>query len=97
MLRVQVAGRFVSQHNPGLMHNRACYRYPLLLTPRQLTRSMSRAMIHADEGQHFRNSFSNSAAFIASQQQREGDIFFNGQTGNKMKGLKDDSDALTAN
>jgi hypothetical protein len=58
---------------------------------------MSLAMIHADEGQHFRNSFSNSAAFIASQQQREGDIFFNGQTGNKMKGLKDDSDALTAN
>jgi hypothetical protein len=67
MLRVQVAGRFVSQHNPGLMHNRACYRYPLLLTPRQLTRSMSRAMIHADEGKNFGHSITNFAAFIASQ------------------------------
>jgi hypothetical protein len=54
---------------------------------------MSPAMVHADESQNFGNSFTNFPAFIASQQQWKGDIFFNGQTGNKMKGLKDDSDA----
>jgi hypothetical protein len=92
MLRIQVTRRLISQDDLRLMDDRPRNRHALLLSTRQLARPVLDPMHHPDETQHLRDSFSHYAPLFTAQQQREGDIFFHCETGDQMKGLKNNPD-----
>lgn len=92
LLRIQIACRFIRQNQPWSMHDRTRNRHALLLPSRQLTGSMGATPLHTHHPQHLVDPSRNPVPLLALQEDRQRNIFRDGQTRDQMERLKDDPD-----
>ncbi len=91
-IRIEIAGRFVRQHEARPMCQRPRDRHSLHFTAGQL-RSADRSPIeHADRSQHLATR-ARSPVRRAVERQRQPDVALDGQVRQQMKRLKDESHA----
>ena len=94
---IEVTGRFVSENQLGIGDNCSCHGDTLLLTARQLLRSVIGTMRNTDAFQDRLNPFLPLACRYLLIQQRQHDVFSNSQFINKIKALKYETDIVFAN
>ena len=97
---VQVAGRLVREQNPRLVGESPCKGHPLLLTTRELSRIVARAVSQTHPFQERHRPRTNGASILArsalSKLKRHHHVLESRERGKEMEGLEDESYILCA-
>ncbi len=89
---IQIAGRFIRQHQGRTVHQGACDGDPLLLTSGELVGIGGTALAQIHGFQHLLDLVVHLPLWIAVQLQRQGDVLRGGEGGYQIEELVDKTD-----
>jgi hypothetical protein len=95
-LGVEVAGRLVTQQQPGRQQQRPGQRHPLLLAARQLARPVGQALAQPDPHQQALGLLGALAPVHAADQAGHHGVFQRGELGQQMMELEHEADRAIA-
>ena len=93
-LRVDIAGGLVGKHDLGPAGERASHRDALLLTARELRRSVTKPRAQPDDVDDALEPL--RVGVVAGEVHRERDVLARGQRGNEIEGLEDETEAIAS-
>ena len=94
--RVEVAGRFVRQHDGWFRHQSTCDCDSLLLASRQFARTVGDSIAESDLIQGFERTLSSDRSWYSLVEERDADVFHDVQFADQIEGLEDEADLSTS-
>src|SRR5207248_11634205 len=95
--RVEVSGRLVGEQDRWFARKRARDRDALLLTTRELTRQVFRAMRHPNAIERLRDQRLAIGCARSAIRQRQLNIFINGEVADQIKALENETNLAVSN